>query len=311
MFRTPILFLIFNRPDTTQQVFDAIKKQKPKYLYVAADGPRSNAPGEKEKCQAARDIIKQIDWDCELKTLFRGENLGCGKAVSSAITWFFENVEQGIILEDDCLPHPSFFRFCEELLEKYRVDERVMQIGGCNFQEGIHRGDGSYYFSKNIHIWGWATWRRAWHLYDFDMKNYNCFVSQRQIENIWPGKINQESWIKNFQSIVNGSMDTWDYQWMYAIWSQNGLSILPNINMISNIGFGDGATHTLFDDYRMNMKTYEMDEIVHPTFVLQNVEADNYPFKKHSYIPLHIRIFKTIKKLVKRNLKYFLKTVSQ
>jgi hypothetical protein len=173
---TPVLFLIFNRPNTTEQVFEAIAKAKPRCLFVAADGPRTDKEGEAEKCQAVRDIIKRVDWDCEVKTLFREQNLGCKEAVSSAITWFFEQVEEGIILEDDCLPSDSFFSFCAELLEKYRDDKRIMMISGDNFQDGIQRGDASYYFSSVPWIWGWATWRRAWRLYDREMQTFPSFV---------------------------------------------------------------------------------------------------------------------------------------
>lgn len=166
----PVLLLIFNRPDTTQRVFHEIRGASPLQLFISADGPRENKPGEFEKCQITRDIVRQVDWDCEVYTNFRDKNLGCKIAVSSAIDWFFENVEEGIILEDDCLPSFSFFRFCEELLEKYRDDERIMQIGGTNLLSEWQRSDDSYYFSKYGAIWGWATWRRAWQYYDVNMK---------------------------------------------------------------------------------------------------------------------------------------------
>jgi len=172
-FNTPILFLVFNRPNTTQRVFNVIRQVKPKQLFVAADGPRRDKGADEEKCEATREIVKQIDWDCEVKTLFREENLGCGKAVSSAITWFFENVEEGIILEDDCLPNLDFFGYCEELLDRYRDNREVMFIGGDNFQKGKKWGDASYYFSAYNHVWGWATWKRTWDIYDFKLDSIN------------------------------------------------------------------------------------------------------------------------------------------
>ena len=166
-FDVPILFLVYNRPDTTATVFEEIRKQKPKQLFVAADGPRTDMPGDAEKCKNTRELVMNgIDWECETKTLFRDNNLGCGLAVSNAITWFFKNVEEGIILEDGTLPDQSFFTYCKVLLEKYRYDDKLKMISGNNFQQGKWRGDGSYYFSAYSHIWGWASWRRTWKEYD-------------------------------------------------------------------------------------------------------------------------------------------------
>ena len=180
--KTPILFLIFNRLDTTRRVFEEIRKQKPRQLFVASDGPRVNKDGEREIVEKTRKLVlDNIDWECEVKTLFRGENLGCKIAVSSAIDWFFENIEEGIILEDDCLPAQSFFGYCEELLEKFREDGRISVISGDNFQFGWRNTSDSYYFSKNCHIWGWATWRRAWERYDVEMKTYPNFKKKEKI----------------------------------------------------------------------------------------------------------------------------------
>jgi len=189
---TPILFLIFNRPDTTQKVFNAIRKAKPKQFFIAADGSPPDREGEIEKCQKSRKIATSVDWDCEVKTLFRDKNLGCKIAISSAIDWFFENVEEGIILEDDCLPHQSFFWFCQELLEYYRNDTRIMHISGDNFQFGRKRGEGSYYFSKYSHVWGWATWRRAWKCFDINMKSFEEFKAENQINSIFQSKQQQK-----------------------------------------------------------------------------------------------------------------------
>lgn len=169
-------FLIFNRPSITQNVFDQIKKIKPLFLFVAADGPRQEIEDDKINCELTKDIIKQIDWDCKLKTLYREENLGCGFAVSSAISWFFEHVEEGIVLEDDCLPEISFFQFCSELLTLYKEDEKIYIISGTNMQNGINRGNGSYFFSNYPITWGWASWKRAWNYFNHDIPNYdNCF----------------------------------------------------------------------------------------------------------------------------------------
>ena len=295
--KTPILFLIFNRPDFTQLVFDEIKKTKPSRLYVAADGPRKSKMGEVELCAETRKIIEQVDWKCELFTLFRDENLGCKKAVSFAITWFFSHEQEGIILEDDCLPNPTFFNYCEELLEKYRDDDRVMMICGDNFQEDVVCGDESYYFSKNAHIWGWASWRRAWNKYDVDMGTYTEFKKQNQIRNIFQNVVMQRYWILIFDSVFAGKIDTWDYQWMYAILVNGGLNIMPNVNLISNIGFRSDATHTTGDSKKFaNMKTGNLDTINHPIFVMQNKEADDFFYRKN-YSFLH-HIFLLIKQLL-------------
>lgn len=272
---TPVLFMIFNRPDTTQKVFNAIKKAKPRKLFVAADGPREGKEGEKKICGQVRKIMEQINWNCELKTLFRDKNLGCKIAVSSAIDWFFENVEEGIILEADCLPSQSFFWFCQELLDYYRNDTRIMHISGNNFQFGKKRGEGSYYFSKYAHVWGWATWRRAWKYFDVNMDTFEKFKKEGQINNVFRIKQQQKSWIKTFQITYSGKIDTWDYQWAYACFINNGLCLIPNINLVSNIGFNKEALHTKLENSILSkVKAKDITEIIHPEFVLMNQEAD-------------------------------------
>ena len=280
---TPILFLIFNRPDTTAQVFSAIAKAKPRHLFIAADGSRSDREEEIEKCRETRDIIKRIDWECDVKTLFRDENLGCKVAVSSAITWFFEYVEAGIILEDDCLPSDTFFSFCTELLEKYVDDERVMMISGNNFQDGIRRGDASYYFSRIPHIWGWATWRRAWQLYDVKMSSFPEFLVEGSIKRVSNNVDVQNFHLSSFIATYEGRIDTWDYQWQYAIFSCGGLSICPQVNLVSNIGFGFDATHTRsFEDPCAERPINTINGISHPLVggeLPANVLADDYEYK--------------------------------
>jgi len=295
---TPVLFLIFNRPDTTQKVFNAIRQAKPKQLFVAADGPREGIEGEKEKCEQAKKIIEQVDWNCEVKTLFRDNNLGCKIAISSAIDWFFENVEEGIILEDDCLPSQSFFWFCQELLEYYRDDTRIMTISGTNFQFGKMRGEGSYYFSKYVHAWGWAGWRRSWRHYDVDIKSFEKFKTENRINNIFRIKQQQKYWTKVFQLVHEGKIDTWDYQWAYSCFINNGLCIMPNVNLVSNIGFGIDSTHTQDENSIFSkIKGEEITEIVHPEFVLANQEADLFTSKVWFG---NINIFNKIKNKVLR-----------
>ena len=254
---TPVLFLIFNRPEPTALVFEEIKKQQPQSLFVAADGPRKNKPGEKEACIQTRQLVLEaINWECDVKTFFQDENLGCGKAVSSAIDWFFENVEEGIILEDDCLPHDSFFTFCSALLKYYRNDEDVMHINGSNYQQGYKRGDGSYYFSRFAHIWGWASWRRAWEKYDFSLQSYKgCPKNGLNL-----------SLIRAIDSAANKKIDTWDTQWFFSVWCNEGLVITPNTNLITNLGMGKTATHTKrTPSWFKKMKYGKIERISHPS----------------------------------------------
>jgi hypothetical protein len=277
--KTAVLFLVFNRPDSTKQVFEAIRKAKPPRLYVAADGPREDKLGEAERVEEVRTIATGVDWPCEVKTLFRDKNLGCKKGVSSAITWFFEQEERGIILEDDCLPHLDFFSFCENLLDLYLSDERIFAITGDNFQNGKWRGDSSYYFSKYNLIWGWATWRRAWKHYHGDIN----FWPKWKTSNAWTkyksDKIERRYWQKIFDSCYAGQIDSWDYPWMASTWYKNGLTVTPNVNLVSNIGFGVGATHTVSKRSRYsNWPLQELSDIIHPIEIKRNINADKYIF---------------------------------
>lgn len=275
---TAVLFLVFNRLDVTKQVFQAIRQAKPPRLYIAADGARKNKEGEAEKVIVVRNhILDNIDWDCEVKTLFREENLGCKYAVSGAIDWFFEQEEMGIILEDDCLPSQSFFWFCEELLERYKNDRRVWHISGDNFQEGVARGEGDYYFSKYNHIWGWASWADRWEHYNVEMNTYQGFKASNEIINIFSKKNHQKYWSDVFQKVEKGQIDTWDYQWTYTVLANSGLSILPNKNLISNIGFGPDATHTMnLESKQSKLPRCDMSfPIQNPLFVLQDSIADD------------------------------------
>jgi FkbM family methyltransferase len=275
------LFLVFNRPDTTKQVFAKIKEVKPKQLFIASDGARIGKEGEQEKVEAVRDyILKNIEWQCEVKTLFRERNLGCGRAVSEAITWFFENVEQGIILEDDTLPNTSFFHFCEALLNYYQNNEKIFMISGDNFQNGIKRGKADYYFSIYTHIWGWATWKRSWQKYDFQMKKLQEFIQQNKIKKYFKNKQHQAFWLNNFIATQKGEIDTWDYQLMFACLHGEELVILPNANLVTNIGFREDATHTKKNNLFANMPTEDLKfPLKHTTKTIRCKKADRYTQK--------------------------------
>ncbi|MCX6165555.1 MAG: hypothetical protein NTU73_11970 [Ignavibacteriae bacterium] len=303
-FHTPILFLIFNRPDTTEKVFEIIRKIKPEKLFVSADGPRPQKDGEKEKCEETRKIIERVDWKCELYRNFSEENLGCKKGVVKGINWFFENVEEGIIIEDDCILDESFFSFVQEMLLRYRNDERIMHIGAANFQDGKKRGDASYYYSKFCHVWGWATWRRAWKHYDVAIKSFEEFKSKNLIANILPDMKMQKHWLKLFQTVYDNALDTWDFQWVYTVWEQKGMSIIPNVNLVSNIGFGEEATHTRDSDHILSEnKSGKMSKLIHTENIVQNLEADKYTF--------YHKIYQSKWKKIKYKLKSLLNTKTQ
>lgn len=298
---TPVLFLIFNRPDTTKRVFDAIRKVQPKTLYVAADGPRSDRVEEQTKCAEARGVIDQIDWQCDVKTLYRNENLGCRMAVSSAITWFFSQEEEGIILEDDCLPHPDFFIFCEVMLATYRDEQKVMHITGGNFQFGRKRGEASYYFSSIPHIWGWASWRRAWKQYDVDMKDYPQFLKNPERSKFFLSAEFEKYWLFYFNRVYRKA-GTWDFQWTYAITKSGGYCIIPNHNLVSNIGFGNNATHAQNENNPVaNMPVHPLGLLSHPSEIQVNEEADLFTIRHAFPTPgLHVRILNKVKAILKK-----------
>jgi hypothetical protein len=273
---TPVVFLIFNRPDTTFKVFETIREAKPTKLLLVADGARF--PEEKAKCNEARSIIERVDWDCEVLTNFSEINLGCKLRVSSGLDWVFSEAEEAIILEDDCLPAQSFFSFCQTLLEYYRNDERIMHISGNNFQFRNHTSNYSYFFSKYGGIWGWASWRRAWQHYDRDMETWSEAKQNNLIDYIYDDWAEKLYWTSIFNQVVNGIPNTWDYQWLYARWTQQELSIAPAVNLVSNIGFNGNATHTINDYHLANMKTEDIWEIIHPPFIVRDTLADTYVF---------------------------------
>ena len=285
--QTAVLFLIFNRPDTTSRVFEAIRQAQPPRLYVAADGPRTSRPGEEALCQQTRAIIQGVDWDCKVKTLFRDENLGCGRAVSGAIEWFFSQEPEGIVLEDDCLPHPDFFPYCEELLARYRNDKRVAFISGNNFDFDAPARKESYYFSAYSHVWGWAAWRRTWDLYDFHLGEKTLPEFRKILRRLFLTQTERRHWEYLFMKMKLGKIDTWDYQLSISIMFAGALCIIPSVPLIRNIGFTPDATHTTQEDLRLSQReTKPILPLVHPSCVEQDKSADNRYM--HDY--LHRRI---------------------
>lgn len=280
---TPVLFLIFNRPDTTSRVFETIRQAKPPRLYVAADGPRKDKIGEKEKCEEVRSIIKKVDWDCEVKTNFQEDNLGCGKAVSKAITWFFEQEEEGIILEDDVLPHSDFFLYCEELLERYRNVEQVGFISGRNQLFEELTDEESYTFISINHVWGWASWRRTWEKYDYELKKSSLSQFNECLSYYYNKASEKYYWKLIYRLMKKRLIDTWDYQLGISLMLHHSLSIIPYTNLTQNIGFGEGATHTVNIDKReLNLKTKPILPLIHPKVVVQNKMAEQVEIRNES-----------------------------
>jgi len=284
MFDIPILFIIFNRPETEKKVFEVIRKIRPKILYVAADGPRKNNQFDIEKCVTAKEIIdNSINWPCEVHRLYREKNLGCKMAVSSAIDWFFENEEMGIILEDDCFPEISFFEFCKEMLIRYKDEKRVMIISGDNFQSGRKHGDGSYYFSRYPHVWGWATWKRVWDKYDVNMRSWSTVRGKSSVK--FGGFFENIYWRNIFDSVYSRVVDTWDYQLVYLCLLNNGLNIVPSVNLVQNIGFGFEATHTKDKMFGGVMRIEKLrTPYKDPVDLANNVKADDFIRKNQFHL---------------------------
>jgi hypothetical protein len=299
--KTPIVLLFFNRPDTTQKVFEVIRQVKPPKLFLVADGARPERTGEAEKCQLTRKIVEQIDWDCQVFKNYSEVNLGCRDRVSSGLDWVFSQVEEAIILEDDCLPNLSFFRFCEDLLDYYRNDQRVMMISGNNFQFGHQRTNYSYYFSRYTHIWGWATWGRAWKYYDVQMKLWPEVKDSSWLKTILDDQKSINYWNTIFQNTYESAPSVWDYRWVFACWLQSGLTILPQVNLVSNIGFGEEATHTVSQISPLgNLPTESLIfPLKHPPMVIRNFEADVYCQNTLLDPPLSARIKSKIQRVLK------------
>lgn len=270
--------MIFNRPDTTRQVFETIRAAKPGKLLVIADGPRPNKPGEAEKCAAARAIIDEVDWDCDVQKNFSETNMGTCPRVSSGITWAFELVDKAIILEDDCVASPSFFQYCEELLDRYENDERVMMVSGGNHLFGHAEATDSYYFSRYPHIWGWATWRRAWAHYDVEMTRWPEIRDRKLFDQYFPKLTERYHWEGIFEYVVyRGRVDTWAWRWFYSIWANSGLCATPVRNLVRNVGFDADATHTnaKWDRIYAALEAEELDlPLTHPAAVIASSDLD-------------------------------------
>ena len=299
----PILLLAYNRPLLIKKVIKSLRKIKPKYLYIACDGPKDFIKKDITLVKETRSVIEdQIDWNCTKKKLYRDKNKGCRFGVSEAITWFFKYVNEGIILEDDCIPHPDFFAFTEELINYYRNNKKIWIISGNNFQNGNWRGDGSYYYSRYPHCWGWATWRDRWEHYSEESVCWKNLKQTNMIQNVFTNKKERIYWSKIFDRLYDKNWpDSWAYRWFLVCQINRGLNVLPNRNLVSNIGFGSEGTHTKNSYAQTKINCLPNEEIGllpirHPTFLLRSNDADSYTFFYHFNPPLYLRIIRKIKK---------------
>jgi hypothetical protein len=282
MFDVPILIAIYNREDVTLEMYKILEKIKPKYLYINADGPKLNNKLDEVRCNNTRSIFLNLKWDCDIKYNFSSYNKGCKLSVSEGITWFFNDNEYGIILEDDCIPNVSFFYYCKELLELYKNDNRIFHINGTNFlgNEQLHITD-SYSFTKFVSIWGWATWRRSWLKYDLKMTNFPDF-SKNKLDSKSFSIYAKHHYYKSFEDIYFNNINSWSTQWIFTIYFHNGFTITPNCNLVSNIGTQNNPTHKfLLNRFRDFLNTKELTfPLIHPKFTI-NHKIDRLNFKNY------------------------------
>lgn len=292
----PVALFIFNRPLLTARVFDAIVQAKPRKLFIIADGPRDGRDDDRTNCVLARKVVERIDWECDVCTDFSDINMGCRQRVSSGLNWVFDNVEEAIILEDDCVPHQTFFRFCQEMLGRYRNDQQVMQVCGSNLLGGWRcEGNESYFFSKYGPIWGWATWLRAWKLYDVEMKRWPEVKQAESYYEFCESAQERNLRVKMFDAVYGGKLDTWDHQWTFAKLTNGGLNVVPHVNLVTNAGFGPDSTNT---KSRSVVADLPVEPILfplrHPATIARNVACD----KRYSDLYVHGGLLSRLKRLI-------------
>lgn len=276
LFKTPVSFHIFNRPHSTRSVFKQIKSIMPSKLFITADGPRDDVITDQENCSEARSIVNEIDWECEIFTNFSKTNRGSYVSTSKGISWVFEHVERAIILEDDCIPHHSFFKFCEELLDYYENDKRIALISGTNFLFNKYKPKQSYYFSRYTHLWGWATWKRTWEEIDFSMSNWPEFRDMKGLELSFKKQHELHYWQQIMQQMYEGVKGPhWDYLLLLSLFMNNSLTIRPSVNLINNSGYGVDSTHFAKKSAFHDVKTININfPLNHPLFICKDIKAD-------------------------------------
>jgi hypothetical protein len=282
-FEVPVALFGFNRPEVTRRVFASIAAMRPRRLFLIADGPRADRPQEEAACAEVRKIMTAVDWPCEVATNFSKHNLGCGRRMSSGINWLFDNVDAAILLEDDCLPGVSFFDFCRSMLERYANDTRIGVISGTNYTNRWAQLPPSYYFSRYTHVWGWATWRRSWALYDFDLTELGAARASRVLETVLEHEALARFWYEIFDRVKSGAVDTWDYQLCFTGFVNSWLNIIPSTNLISNIGIGPEATHTTSSNGFENLPIGTLQlPLQHPQFKIRCRLNDDLT-ERHAY----------------------------
>lgn len=294
----PVALIIYRRPRSTARVMEALRRARPDRLFMIADGPRADRPDDAERCAAARGVAEQVDWPCEVTRIYAVEHMGLRSRVESGLNTVFAAVERAIILEDDCVPEPSFFAYCDELLARYADDARVMAVAGSNFQAGRRRGQTSYYFSRYPHCWGWAGWRRAWRHYDGPMADWPRLRASGWLEQLLGDRRAARYWRARFDEVYAGQLDSWAYRWTYSCWRKGGLTALPQVNLVANIGFDAEATHTQIAPGPLaTWPTRPLDfPLRHPSHVAANGHADEFT-QRNLYNPgLCIRILQRLKR---------------
>jgi len=280
-FTTPVALIIFNRPDTTRKVLDVLRKVKVSELFVIADGPRIDSSSDPQLCTETRSVIDEIDWPCNIYRHFHDKNLGCGHNPATGIDWVFSQVDECIILEDDCIPHLSFFPYCQEMLDRYKNDTRIMMVSGNNHLLNRIQIPESYFFSINTQTHGWATWRRAWEKYDFYMTDWPLVGTFEWLNNLLNHRRYAKSWLKILnwtyhEANKNPEYSVWDFQWTYACWKNHALNVIPSVNLVTNAGYGENSTHEMPSDHPLaNLPLNEMKfPLKHPIVTFQNYKAD-------------------------------------
>jgi hypothetical protein len=312
MVQVAVAYVVFNRPSHVKKTFDALRKARITKLYVIADGPRAEIATDIDRCAEVRTLVEQIDWPCLVYRNYSDINLGLKKRVSSGLDWVFSQEDAAIILEDDCLPHIDFFRYCETLLKRYSNDSRVAVVSGSNFQSAESRvsNDYSYYFSKYNHCWGWATWARAWQQYQGDIPFWPSWSRSSDWRQKTPNRIERRYWGKIFSEVYEGRVNSWAYPWTATVWYHGGLTATPVVNLVSNIGFDDQAVHTTDASSPLaGLPTFGIGTISHPSTIQANLLADAFVFNnvfggnKNSLFSIFVYNTKTLLKSAWHRLK--------
>tara|TARA_X000000950_G_C13859478_1_gene638087 strand:- start:491 stop:1447 length:957 start_codon:yes stop_codon:yes gene_type:complete len=280
--KTPLLILLYNRPNVTKTLFNKIKKMKPSTIYIAADGPRANDPVDSELCNRVRNIFSKINWNCKIYRKYNKKNFGCKNSITKSIDWFFKREKYGIILEDDCIPSLDFFWITGILLKKYENNNKIFCISGSNYTKNFKNDNNSYYFSKYPHCWGWATWRRAWRKNDPYIKFWPKFKNTLDWKSINNSITENRYWNKIFDRCYKGKFNSWAYPWTLSVWKNKGLTIIPKENLVKNIGYGTNSTNSFFRDIGDIYKTKKIQRTIkHPKLIRPDVKKDNFVFNNH------------------------------